>query len=1349
MSNARTDQLVREAPIKQTTNARVDQLLRESQINQVTHARAVQLVRESLVGLCIPPTQTFNFNFIKSFPLDSGTLYTVALDAGGTIWSEQVIGLPHILEPLAPTVAPGSFMDSQTMDDVEYMCFSDQVKGVDIPRQYNPQPAIGQYTLDRVSQVGPGAPPSFTGSVSSSATQVTIASWVGSGSIVTFQGNNALTAGEIVVLSGFAVSTFFNGKAFNVLGTGLSGTQFQIAFTGYSGPSDSGIATPQYTYPLASISQPAQMSDPNDPGHFAALLWSSGPNSQTPGNVITVYYSTIVDQALVTAFNTLGSLYVYITNAPFGYGTQLLTSVGFGHAPGSGGESFYYFTFQAAASAYYFYGGPDNAPGFYQQTLATAVLKDPIPNLETGDQVTITGATPAGWNSNWAVTDALLSGVYEISSTQMTNGNAIYGYTWSGQGRAIIPQIGDLVTVIQTLNGNGIFNVVDASIANVSGTNTSGTFTIDALGQTNQNIALDSSENGQAQTSGLVFTFDPGAVSFGNPGSNPIFGNDGGTGLVTIAGAFTSIAPGTRQAVVFFETRNGFKTACSAPVTFTTTGVSTYIYASNIPIGPPDVIRRWIAFTGAGPNGIPGPFFYTIDTPVSFQVLNQNYLYSATYVDDNITTSAKFTFTDAVLLSGEEIDVQGNDLFNQIELGEVAWCIPYADRMFYGGELNKINNFNNLTFDGGYIPNAGSNLAPLGWGIDAASNINAGNPVSITAFSITNVAGVSIVTFVATNVFVKGQQVAISGLGTTTGLLLDGLVFTITVAGTSSFQAVCTSFTHANQGNTSDSGIATPINIGATLLISPVFGNSYYIQNLLGATQASLGMIVQNAYQDAYNVPIILPNVLYSVRVTARVPSGGAVGSLIVDLTEFNTGLISGTGTVSGYGATYGSFVLPFASMTQTMMTYTGTLLTSPFTQGVPVGLLLRLWAQNIGYSNDVEIDRIEIFPTAQPVLSTNIRVSYADNFEAFDGVTGNLGLASHNTQTAFGAFELHDQLYFLQSSSMQVTQDIPGVEPSGPGGGWSLREVSNRVGAVGIHSYDYGEEWVVTACRNGVFGFNGGQPIRIDFQQKEIWESINWNAGHSIWLRNDLANRRLVCGIPLPTPNKWLPLAPVNAAPTTPNVVIMWNYQGLDDFQELISGRAVHTTMFGTLMSTDMRLKCSLWNIASPYAGLITDIDYISEQLTFCNGNGSGKIYQMSASSLGDDGTPIDSVYSTFGFVNSAKASQNPLLGFHRKRYSLLQQLVSGSGLCNVKVYPNFILNPKSLAFNTSAWTVPGGITLQQTPIDDIIRPLNIAGNRVFVVYSTFALGAAFNLSKLILVGAADQLNALNPNAG
>ncbi len=77
-----------------------------------------------------------------------------------------------------------------------------------------------------------------------------ITQWSGSGGVVTFKASNSFVAGEPVLLSGFASSIFFNGLTFPVLANGLSSTQFEVAFSGYSGSTDSGIATPVNTLQL-------------------------------------------------------------------------------------------------------------------------------------------------------------------------------------------------------------------------------------------------------------------------------------------------------------------------------------------------------------------------------------------------------------------------------------------------------------------------------------------------------------------------------------------------------------------------------------------------------------------------------------------------------------------------------------------------------------------------------------------------------------------------------------------------------------------------------------------------------------------------------------------------------------------------------------------------------------------------------------------------------------------------------------------------------------------------------------------------------------------------------------------
>jgi len=51
------------------------------------------------------------------------------------------------------------------------------------------------------------------------------------------------------------------------------------------------------------------------------------------------------------------------------------------------------------------------------------------------------------------------------------------------------------------------------------------------------------------------------------------------------------------------------------------------------------------------------------------------------------------------------------------------------------------------------------------------------------------------------------------------------------------------------------------------------------------------------------------------------------------------------------------------------------------------------VWAKNLAVNGDIEIDRIEIFPTLAPVNLTSLTISYKDDWESFDLNTGGMTL--------------------------------------------------------------------------------------------------------------------------------------------------------------------------------------------------------------------------------------------------------------------------------------------------------------------------------------------------------------------
>lgn len=1109
----------------------------------------------TLTAYFVPTSQ--NFNYVTTFQDSFGNIRTMALDAAGQWWVENVNSSPDNLVPLFSGPPAGSFANSFTAESRQYIAYSDLSQGIYVPQQYT-----GQWT-DQVSQVGPGAAPDFT----------------------------TITTGSL-------------------------------------------------TYAISTITQPAQHSY-----GFSYFLQSSGPGSQSAGNTVTVYYAdstvTTADADLVNAFNSGNPVYVYttFTGGPATQGpyTVQVTSVGEGQPPGQP-RQFFYFTYNVPTSQFIYYKGSGHS-GYtvtYQRSLATMTTSVPVPGLEIGGVAAVTGSSVANYDSNWTITQTPNAGSVTITQTVVSGGIATFSYTLIN---GAVPAAGQIITTTGTNNANGKLNFAQATIDTASG-GTTGTFTID--------VSLPDSapetESGLGDTAGTIFDFDPGALVVGSA-TSPIYGNaTGGTITFNATGQF--MTAGTRKGSVFFIDRNGYWTRPAPPVDFSGAGSITGIHAANIPIGPPNIVARAIILTEAGANGVPGANFFTLPTQQQYIVNNVTYTASSLFINDNVTTSATFFFSDSVLLNGEAVDVEGADLFNLGELGEAAWCIEYANRSVFGRVRNKIQNFLNLSFDGGYLANPGSNLLPLGW-----------NPVASTI----------------------------------------------------------------------------PAGATVTLNVSPIFGNSLYIANTTASTQSQLGMFYQNAYQDWNNVAILKNQTAYSIRVSARIPSSLTTGNLVIDLTTYDSG--------TGFGKTYGSFVLPFSSMTSTMATYEGSLLVDE-TLNIPANLVLRVFAQNITFGSDVEIDHIAIFPTQQPTNLTGLTLSYKNDLSSFDLVTGGTDTTTTNSQPANGAFEIDQRLYILKESSMGFISDTPNQEPAN----WNpYEEVSPVAGACGINSYDTGERWAVTACRNGLYLFNGGNPVAIHNEIQDIWNAINWDSGQTICVRNDIANKRIYCAIPLPTPNPWMLDATVNSSPATPNVILMLNYVGIGSIEQLMSGDPLHMTMTGKLAVHDFRRKWSIWTIPSPYIGIVKRSN-LDKLMMFCNGISSSKIYYLGNTPTGfDDGTAFTSSYCTYPFVDEELAKGNPMFGEWNKRYNYWDILATGQGTASLTFYQNQLSAPYP-------FTVPGGVTLQDETAstmpnqlianNDLEGPLDEYGQRMFVEIAV--TGGYFDLSRATLAGAADAYNSV-----
>jgi len=1101
-------------------------------VASTTNGETVTFTASVQLKVFTTPNPPPDIDYLKTFAQTDGDVFSLALGSDGVMYQEDVINNEGVFSPVYTAIEPDSFAQSCTVDDREFIAISNLLNGTDIPYTYNGT------NFDRLSQVGPGAPPS----ASSTTTAATI----------------------------------------------------------------------------VSITQAP-------PTQIRRIVWGASANAindSTPGNVLVIYGEGRTSDIFATLPNAVAGGTIVLSGLPPNFplkgggtipfnlnGTYTIISVT--TAIVGGNETVPVFTVQAPAVEYGYSsdfgsGGTPTSGWFYQATKATMTTAAQVPNLEVGDQFQISGtggAPTAGYDGTWTVIDTPNASQLQITSTRLLGNIATYGFNLI-TGTA--PTVGESVTVVQTLNGNGIFNISNVAIQSTS----PGIFSVNLTGPDTPSAA----ETGSGIIFGTIFTFDP----------LQLVGTRNSGNLITIG----IISAGVRKICYSFLTRNGYMTAPSPILTVDIPAGASTLSINNLASGPDDVIARVVHLTAAN-----GGNFYNIPIPVTVLDNGVSVVNSSTYLNDNTSRTINLSFSDGVLLAANAIDIQGNNLFATLELGSILGIIGYASRTFAIGEQNKVPNFINWSFDGGYIDaSLLPTTIPLGWTRNSA------------------------------------------------------------------------------------------FGAGGILVNSPIFGFAYQIQNATGSTQATYGMITQPAFQDEFLVPIIRPSTKYSTRITAAVTAGGASGNLVVDLFSPSLAL------------SLGNFSVPLASIGTRMQIFTGAMLTNVLAP-VPNDLLLRIYATAIPDGTTIVIDRNEPFPTEQPNLSTQVTGSYVNNFEAFDesGEGGIVDTAGENQQAVRSAFTLYDTLYLVKTGSFVSTQDNGSTEPSG----WSLRIVSNSVGTpsiygvtTGIDEPNTGEAWAIIAGQPGGYIFNGGEPIKITEEIQSLWNYINWAYGHTLWVKNDVKNRRIYFAVPLKTPNPWLPtgIIPDDSNPTTPNVILMLNYKQLNTGSTLAEKVGVHVSYSGRLIASELTRKWSIWTIKAPCAAFLQRAD-TTEPLFLGNSDDNGKIFQLDEAHTmcgQDDCSAMIQIYDTYGFVTDEQG-QGLRLGSTRKLYAYMMMMVRGSGNMNLAVFPNTL-------DSQYAHDLLPRIPLPQMTDGDIEVPVNETANRLFVQFRTDEIGSCFELSRLMM---------------
>ncbi len=476
-----------------------------------------------------------------------------------------------------------------------------------------------------------------------------------------------------------------------------------------------------------------------------------------------------------------------------------------------------------------------------------------------------------------------------------------------------------------------------------------------------------------------------------------------------------------------------------------------------------------------------------------------------------------------------------------------------------------------------------------------------------------------------------------------------------------------------------------------------------------GATPTR-GMITQSAVQDSFGVPRLQTGAQYSVRARISRNNTLAQGTLHIHLFSQSGGINTAGIQVTAAQATTG-YVEYTAVLTNALAS-------------IPSDLVLRIYADGTPTNNGkFFIDDVEVFPTATPVNPSLLRVSNAEDQESYDGVTGFLNVAENNGQALRAAFKLRERLYLVKEHSLYVTQDDGATEPSS----WTVSQVSQRVGTLSARGVAAGNDWAVIADRAGLFITNGGEPLKISQEVghsasglTKAWDQINWQYGHTIWVVVDTQERRILIGAPF-------------GAATTPNAILQLDYRDItpDSAEAIADSPAVTISYRGRKIVRDKSRKWSPWTISANAAAIVERFDG-TQQVFFGagaygnqapGGNPTGKIYQLDAGNLKDDGLAIPAYYTT-AFVPQPETRESLGLNAHRMVFRYLTMYCEGAGLLNVTAYPLNAAFPQLLPL----------LTLSSPAARDLEAQLNVAGERVaFKVASDATVpGNWFRLQKL-----------------
>jgi hypothetical protein len=324
------------------------------------------------------------------------------------------------------------------------------------------------------------------------------------------------------------------------------------------------------------------------------------------------------------------------------------------------------------------------------------------------------------------------------------------------------------------------------------------------------------------------------------------------------------------------------------------------------------------------------------------------------------------------------------------------------------------------------------------------------------------------------------------------------------------------------------------------------------------------------------------------------------------------------------------------------------------------------------------------------------LRISEADQPGVYLGDTGFVQVAENNGQRVTAVFEFSNQIFAAKEHSIYLVTP----NTSSPAT-WDVREAIAKAGVCGPRAVDKTAAFVFFVERAGAYVYNGGAPERVSDElngygpdRPGVWDRINWNYAHLIWVAIDPDSFVVRIGVPLD-----------NA--TEPSHVLKVSYR---DGWEPSLRFSPFTARFhyhpGRRWSIDEIAASQAVKLERTQAltGVVEDQRLTTTQVIL--GASDGSVHWLDPAAIYDNGQPFRAYYLTGGLSPKTLAQQPPA---GVSLLDIVQLNARGEGKLSV-----------SARLTDGTEEPVGDVDLGDAPIGDyMLRPAFIQSERIGLKFS------------------------------